>query len=185
MTVRNADSDMNPTLKSRFFDGMSLVACTVNIVTTDGTAGRAGVTVSAMSSVSADTARPTLLVCVHEKSTAADTIIENGVFCVNILRDSQSTISDVFAGRLNDRVKDKFDCTDWDTLETGAPCLSGALVSFDCTLVARQKMGTHHVFFGEVADLKFGGAGNALIYANRSYGAATPLVRESVPHAQG
>ncbi len=177
MTDRNADSDMASTLKSRFFDGMSLVACTVNIVTTDGTAGRAGVTVSAMSSVSADTARPTLLVCVHEKSMAADTILENGVFCVNILRDSQSAISDVFAGRLNEKVKDKFDCTDWDTLETGSPCLSGALVAFDCTVTARQKVGTHHVIFGEVADVRFGATGSALIYANRSYGAATPLTQ--------
>ena len=49
-------------LKKRFFDGMSQAACTVNVVTTDGAAGRAGVTVSAMSSVSADTPRPTLLV---------------------------------------------------------------------------------------------------------------------------
>ena len=71
-------------LKTIFLEGMSVAATTVNVVTTDGDAGRAGVTVSAMSSVSADTQRPTLLVCINENSSAAAAILENGVFCVNI-----------------------------------------------------------------------------------------------------
>ena len=37
-------------LRARFLGGMSLAAATVNVVTTDGPGGRAGVTVSAMSS---------------------------------------------------------------------------------------------------------------------------------------
>ncbi|EBA01956.1 flavin reductase-like, FMN-binding protein [Rhodobacterales bacterium HTCC2150] len=90
-------------LRQGFLTGMSCAACTVNIVTTDGPAGRAGVTVSAMSSVSADTPKPTLLVCVHHLSPAADLILENGVFCVNVLRDDQGYISDTFAGRFKDQ----------------------------------------------------------------------------------
>jgi flavin reductase (DIM6/NTAB) family NADH-FMN oxidoreductase RutF len=91
-------SHKDPDLRQRFVTGMSHAACTVNVVTTDGSAGRFGVTVSAMSSVSADSERPTLLACVHESSPAARAILENGVFCVNVLRDDQSFISDVFAG---------------------------------------------------------------------------------------
>ncbi len=49
------------TLKQKFFEGLSHAACTDNVVTTGGAGGRAGVTVSAMSSVSADTPQPTLL----------------------------------------------------------------------------------------------------------------------------
>ena len=91
---------MNPNqaIRTRFLEGMSHAACTVNIVTTDGAAGRAGVTVSAMASVSADSEWPTLLVCVHHLSPAAARIVENGVLCVNVLRDDQSYISDTFAG---------------------------------------------------------------------------------------
>lgn len=51
----------DPDLRARFLGGMAAAACTVNVVTTDGAAGRFGVTVSAMASVSADTERPTLL----------------------------------------------------------------------------------------------------------------------------
>ena len=58
-------------IRQRFLSGMSHAACTVNIVTTDGRAGRSGVTVSAMSSVSADTPKPTLLVCIHHQSITA------------------------------------------------------------------------------------------------------------------
>lgn len=166
-----ADQD----LRSRFLGGMSHAACTVNVVTTDGKAGRAGVTVSAMSSVSADTEKPTLLVCVHHLSPAAAAIVENGVFCVNVLRDDQSYISDTFAGRFRDEIDDKFLCTDWEDCETGAPRIADALVAFDCRLQSGQRLGTHHIFIGEVQNLHMSRQGSPLIYANRAYGAPTRI----------
>src|ERR1700748_1116737 len=75
-----------PDIRARFIDGMSRAAFCVNVVTTDGPAGRAGVTISAMSSVSADGASPTVLVCIHHQSKTATAILENGTFCVNVLR---------------------------------------------------------------------------------------------------
>ena len=157
-------------LKSDFLQGMSYVAATVNIVTTDGPAGRCGVTVSAMSSVSADTEKPTLLVCINDASSGAAPMIENGTFCVNILRDDQSFVSDTFAGRHGDKGEEKFGCAEWTTFQTGAPVLSDALVSFDCKLTNDVVVGSHHVFFGEVQEVRIAEAGLPLIYANRSYG---------------
>ncbi len=165
-------------VRQAFIDGMSYVAATVNVVTTNGPAGKAGVTVSAMSSVSADTAKPTLLVCINEASAGAAPIIENGVFAVNILRDDQSFVSDTFAGRYGDKGDAKFGCAEWDVGETGSPLLNGALVSFDCKLVGERTVGSHHVFFGEVEQVRLPEHGRALIYSNRSYG--TPL---SLPSA--
>ncbi|MDG1531185.1 MAG: LysR substrate-binding domain-containing protein [Paracoccaceae bacterium] len=162
-------------LRQGFLTGMSCAACTVNIVTTDGPAGRAGVTVSAMSSVSADTPQPTLLVCVHHLSPAADLILENGVFCVNVLRDDQGYISDTFAGRFKDQVGDKFECTDWVNMSTGSPRVADPLVGFDCRVKSSEKVGTHYVFIGEVEDLYVRENGSPLIYANRAYGSATPI----------
>ena len=160
----------DPDLRSRFLAGMSHAAATVNVVTTDGVAGRAGVTVSAMSSVSADTAKPTLLVCVHNGSSAAAAILENGVFNVNVLRDDQSYISDTFAGRFREEIADKFDCANWTSQITGAPRVIDPLVAFDCRVVSSDLVGTHHVFFGEVQDIFVAGQGSPLIYANRAYG---------------
>ncbi len=161
-----------PGLRDRFLAGMASAACTVNVVTTDGPAGRFGVTVSAMSSVSADTPRPTLLVCVHHLSPAAAAIVRNGVFCVNVLRDDQSYISDCFAGRLRMADGDKFSCATWATQTTGAPRVIDPLVAFDCRLVSYQQIGTHYVFFGEAEDLFISAPGSPLIYANRAYGTA-------------
>ena len=58
MSGKGAKSQPTPAqraLRQQFLHGMSHAACTVNVVTTDGMAGRHGVTVSAMVSVSADT----------------------------------------------------------------------------------------------------------------------------------
>jgi len=165
------DSPADQGLRDKFIGAMSHAAATVNIITTDGPAGRAGVTVSAMSSVSADAPNPTLLVCVHHMSLAAARIIENGVFCVNVLRDDQGYISDTFAGRFKDQISDKFDCADWQIMPSGAPRVVDPLVGFDCKVVSSHRVGTHHVFFGEVGDIFIAGRGSPLIYANRAYGA--------------
>ena len=121
MKVIRMPQPSDAALRELFIGGMSHAASTVNVVTTDGAAGRGGVTVSAMSSVSADTPRPTLLVCVHQQSPVAQQIIANGVFCVNILKDDQAYISDAFAGRFKDQLDDKFDCCDWVPMRSGAP----------------------------------------------------------------
>jgi flavin reductase (DIM6/NTAB) family NADH-FMN oxidoreductase RutF/DNA-binding transcriptional LysR family regulator len=162
-----------------FIEGMSHAASTVNIVTTDGPAGRAGVTVSAMCSVTADA--PTLLVCVHQKSAACEAILANGVFCVNVLRDDQALISDTFAGRIQTPGGDKFECADWCSLTTGAPALSRPLVAFDCRLEEHVRWGTHVIFIGEVADAVVNEIGSALIYANRAYGTPAQLAPPADP----
>lgn len=150
---------------------MSSAACTVNVVTTDGEAGRAGVTVSAMCSVSAEPA--SLLVCVHHLSKACETISKNGVFCVNVLQDNQAYVSDTFAGRYE--VEDKFDCAEWDTLATGSPGLRHALVNFDCRISRGFQFGSHFIYIGEVEDIRVENTGNPLIYANRAYGRAIKM----------
>lgn len=162
-------------LRQQFIDGMSCVAATVTVVTTNGPQGRAGVTVSAMSSVSADSERPTLLVCVNQSSSGADPILGNGTFCVNILRDDQAFVSDTFAGRHGDKGEAKFGCADWTVGATGSPMLDGALVNFDCRLVETRLVGTHHVLFGQVEQVRLSEPGRSLVYANRAYGTSLSL----------
>ncbi|HWJ35154.1 MAG TPA: LysR substrate-binding domain-containing protein [Steroidobacteraceae bacterium] len=157
-------------LRQQFLVGMSHAACTVNVVTTDGSAGRHGVTVSAMVSVSADTPRPTLLVCIHHLSPVADALLQNGVFCVNVLREDQAHISDAFAGRSGAHGAEKFDCAQWTTQLTGAPRVMNALVAFDCRVTGSDRIGSHFVVLGSVEDIFVSGAGAPLIYANRAYG---------------
>lgn len=162
-------------LKLQFLRGMRNLAWTVNVVTTDGEAGRAGVTVSAMSSVSADGDAPTMLVCVHHLSQAAQRISVNRCFCVNVLRDDQSLVSETFAGRVNSRKSDKFSCAQWAPMSTGAPRLVNPLAAFDCRLLSADRVGTHYIFVGEVRDI-FVVDGTPLMYANRDYGTPVRIV---------
>ncbi len=167
-----------------FLEGMSHAACTVSVITTDGPGGRAGVTVSAMTSVSADP--PTLLVCVHHLSPACEKLKANGVLCVNVLSEDQSEISDTFAGRIP--VTDKFSCAEWITRTTGAPNLEKALITFDCLVRNHFQVGTHFIFIAEPLDIHIRQQGNALIYANRAYGVTRKLdafVAEQDGHSEG
>jgi len=157
-----------PVDRAAFLEAMSRVAATVNIVTTDGPAGRDGMAITAMVPVSADMAQPTLLVCVNRNSRPAPTILANGVFCVNVLGEDQSALCDCFAGRHGGTCDQWFERGTWSGLGTGAPALDQALVNLDCKVTEVSQMGTHHVIFGAVAAIR-SGAGKPLLHANRTY----------------
>ncbi len=148
-----------------FLQGMAQAASCVTVVTTDGPAGRAGLTVSAMCSVTADD--PALLICINRRSHAGDIIARNRGFCVHLLRDDQAHISDLFAGLKGDD-RDRFAGTRWTSLTTGAPVLEDHLVAFDCRLVKEDVWGSHRLFIGEVLETSLG-SGDALLHVNRHY----------------
>ena len=166
--------DMSPTAQSKlrrdFLDAMSHVPSTVYVVTTDGPAGRYGMTVSALSSVTAETERPTLLICVNRTCSSAYALLHNAVFCVNVLRDTQRVLAERFAGQHGaDTMEKRFASADWVATDTGAPRMIGALAAFDCRIASRKDIGTHHVLFGEVMNTHLDGGGLPLVYARRSY----------------
>lgn len=155
--------------RSKFIEGMSKVACTVSVVTTDGVAGRAGLTVSAMSSVSADGDAPTLLVCIHHEAPAMPVMLANGCFCVNVLHEEQSNVSNVFGGFAQTDDGDRFSCADWQAMPTGSPRLENALAAFDCKVISAERVGTHHIFIAQVQETFVSDANSPLLYANRDY----------------
>lgn len=156
-------------LKTRFLDGMSRSAASVSVVTTDGPAGRGGVTVSAMTSISADGDAPTMLTCLNASSSSLPLVLQNGCFCINVLNIGQTEISDVFSSRLPAPGGDKFNAVAHDVLETGAPWLTDALVAFDCRLVSAEKIGTHHICIGAVKAVRVAETGEPLLYGMRRY----------------
>ncbi|MBF9033571.1 flavin reductase [Rhodobacterales bacterium HKCCE2091] len=156
-------------LKADFIEGMSRAAASVSVVTTDGPAGRQGVTVSAMTSISADGDRPTMLVCLNASSQALPLVLENGCFCINVLGLDQAEVSDIFSSRLPAPGGDKFNAVRTVTMATGAPCLADALVSFDCRLLSADRHGTHHICIGAVEAVAVAPEGTPLLYGMRRY----------------
>ena len=165
-------------LRQDFIDAMSLCANSVCVVSTDGVAGLGGLTVSAMSSVSADPDTqadgPTMLICVHANSTSLPIILENGVFCINILGQGSDQTAEIFAGRHGLTGAARFDGVAYAPLATGAPVFSDALAAFDCTILKSDTIGTHHVIFGVVRAVTLSDQTDPLIYHKRRFRALTP-----------
>ncbi len=158
-------------MKEQFLEAMSRAANSVTVVTTNGIAGKAGVTVSAMCSVSVEDPSPTILVCVHNLSPACAAIRTNSAFCANLLSVDQSHISDSFAGRSEATGEGKFDCATWHEQDSGSPMLDGALASFDCKLVHDVLVGTHRIFVGQISFVMSCDSGKPLVYHDRQYAA--------------
>lgn len=160
--------DPSQTLRLSFVEGMARAATFVSVITTDGPSGRHGVTVSSMTSVSADGAAPSLLVCIHHKSPAATAILQNRAFCANLLNEAQQAASDIFSGR--DKAEaDRFDRVAWQAGEGGQPLLTGAAASFECRLKTALLWETHYVMMGEVSAVRLSDHADALLYGQRGY----------------
>jgi len=157
---------MTPIGKNEFRDAMSRLGAPVTIVTTDGPAGRHGLTASAVCSVT-DTP-PTLLVCVNRDAGAHAHFVDNGVMCVNVLARRHEALSGVF-GSKGVESSERFGRASWQVLTTGAPVLSDASVSFDCRIARTEEIGTHTVFFCEVVAVASAPAPEGLIYFNCAY----------------
>lgn len=151
-----------------FRDAMSRVAAPVHLVTTDGPAGKRGVTVTSVCSVSDSPA--TLLVCLNRSSTLNARFNENGVFAVNVLTPADEALARAFAGEGGIPPEERFAQGRWTQLATGAPILERALVSFDCRLVDSRMVATHQILFGEVEALRVSEAdAKSLLYKDRNY----------------
>jgi flavin reductase len=152
-------------LRTEYRDAMARLGAAVNVVTTDGPAGRAGFTASAVCSVTDEP--PTLLVCLNRNASVYDTFKANGVLCVNVLSAGQRALSNTFGGKTP--MDDRFAAGQWQTRVTGSPVLEGAAVSFDCKIVSITSVGTHDVLFCEAQSILLGMAAEGLIYFDRRY----------------
>ncbi len=118
----------------------------VTVVTSSGTAGPHGMTVSAFSSVSASP--PLVLVCCNRSSNSYGVMVESGIFGVNVLAAGQEALS----GRFSDPdLDDRFAAIAWTPgARTGAPLLDGAAMQLECRTRRTHDEGTHAIFIGEV-----------------------------------
>lgn len=148
-------------------NAMAEIAEAVQVVTTDGPAGRRGLTVTAFTSVSDKPA--TVLVCLNRGNAANDAFVANGRFAVSTLAERHRALAEAFAGRSGVDAEARFDLAEWEKLETGAPVLVGALAGFDCTLIESVDMATHRVLFGRVTGLRIGDSLPSLMYHRRGY----------------
>ncbi len=120
-----------------------------------------GMTANSFASVSLD---PLLIsICVDHNARLLSFLEVQGRFGVNILKDTQQTVSEQFAKPLqdyeaNERLGIRFRWTD-----TGIPLLEESLAHLACNVVAKHPAGDHTLFLAEVESMDVG-EGNPLLF---------------------
>jgi flavin reductase len=154
-----------PIAREAFRNAMAKMGAAVNIITTDGPAGRAGFAATAVCSVTDSPA--TLLICLNRTASVFDAVIGNGVICVNVLASAHEDLSNLFGGKTS--VDARFAAAEWRQGKSGTPVLCDALVSFECRISAEADIGTHRVLYCTVEEIHDGSDAEALIYFQRAY----------------
>jgi flavin reductase (DIM6/NTAB) family NADH-FMN oxidoreductase RutF len=136
----------------------------VTVVTTLDEAGQpVGLTANSFSSVSLDP--PLILFCLARSSTNVERFRQAEHFAINVLHIGQQPTSGVFARSQADRFQD----VAWETWDTGAPILSGALASFECGTEQIVEAGDHLVIIGRVTRARFEPRRDPLLYFRGKY----------------
>jgi flavin reductase (DIM6/NTAB) family NADH-FMN oxidoreductase RutF/pimeloyl-ACP methyl ester carboxylesterase len=145
-------------------DAMGCFATGVTIVTAHAAEGKPiGLTANSFTSVSLDP--PLLLVCIANNAGSAEALRVAETFAVNVLQIGQQPVSNLFAGKGEDR----FAGTRWEVGEYGAPILPSSLGIFECRRHALHEAGDHFLLVGQVEKASFEPRRDPLLYFRGKY----------------
>jgi flavin reductase (DIM6/NTAB) family NADH-FMN oxidoreductase RutF len=157
-----------------FIQAMRQLAHGVTLITTAHEGRWAGLTATAVCSVSAEP--PQLLACINRQAETHRLIAEGGVFAVNVLASEQQRLAEIFAGGGGVYGDQRFAEADWTALTTGAPVLRPCLASFDCRLVEHVPASSHSIFIGQVAAIELNPDLDPLVYVEGDYSLIVPFM---------
>ncbi|MFC5699047.1 4-hydroxyphenylacetate 3-monooxygenase, reductase component [Pseudomonas sp. GCM10022186] len=150
-----------------FRNAMAQLPAAVNIITTNGPAGRCGITASAVCSVT--DSPPTVLVCINRGSAMHDVFRANGQLCVNVLCSDQEELARHFAGMTRVPMEERFAWDVWNSTASDLPVLRSALVNLQGRISDCKEVGSHSVFFVELDQVAIREQGDSLVYFNRLF----------------
>jgi len=145
---------------------MARLTSAVTIVTTDGVRGKAGLTVSAVCSVT--DSPPTILVCINRNSCVLDVLETNGRVAISLLTNRQTSLARHFAGQTEATMEERFSWDVWNDLD-GVPTVKGALATLAGKITHVVQEGTHSILFINVSSTHLGQDEQALAYFNRAF----------------
>lgn len=127
---------------------MRRLAGAVTVITATDGESRAGLTATAVVSVTVDP--PRLMVFINKNASATPLILRRGALAINVLSEEQEEVARAFANMIAGvQGEARFDFGEWGTLITGAPILANALCSFDTRVVQVLEESTHFAFLCE------------------------------------
>lgn len=156
------------TLQKNFRDAMSSCAAGVHVITTDGKAGRYGITMTAVASVTDEP--PTMMLCINKEAGIIPILLENLDLCINTLSSNQQDIAEHFAGITNLSPEERFQYHIWHRGTTGQLEVEGALAHLHGRIIQQHAIGTHYIFYVEIGEIKTTGLNTpALLYFRRQF----------------
>lgn len=136
----------------------------VTVVTTHDGKKPHGMTVSSFTSVSLE---PPLVLIILEKTTqTCKKVLETRLFCVNLLSEKQSYVSDLFAYSPHD---ERFEKVKHHVENSGLPVLDGVIGTLFCEVYHHFEASTHSVIIGLVKNVQLLSEEKPLIYLQRQY----------------
>jgi len=139
----------------------------VSVITTGQGADRTGLTVTSLSSLSAEP--PTVMFGLNLSSSSFPVLARHRSFGVNFLNATQKQIADRFAGRAGEKGEARYAGASWTQGVTGAPLLDGALAALDCEVEELIERHSHAIVIGRVREVRLGGDDAALVYWRGDY----------------
>lgn len=150
-----------------FRNAMAHLSAAVNVITSNGPAGRCGITATAVCSVT--DSPPTLMLCINRNSEMNTVFKANGRLCVNVLSGEHEEVARHFAGMTVVPMERRFALHDWREGLAGLPVLHGALANLQGRIAEVQEIGTHSVLLLELEDIQVLEQGDGLVYFSRSF----------------
>jgi flavin reductase (DIM6/NTAB) family NADH-FMN oxidoreductase RutF len=168
--VPGAALALETTIRDQFRMAMRGVASTVFLVTTRSPAGDAGMTATAVCSLSLDPV--SVLICVNRSTSFIKGIEASGRFALNVLSREDEGIAKAF-GSANGR-GDRFSQGEWYEFE-GLPALRSSLSTIVCRVAGHMDFGSHRIYLGQVSQVENRGGRPELIFCHGEY-------RSLIPH---
>lgn len=162
-----------------FISAMRNFPAAVNVVTTGSGEHRAGLTATAVFSLTAEP--PQIAISINHSASAYRTLVESGFFGVSTLASNQETIARRFAGGAKGLAR--FEEGEWLKLATGAPLLAGAMVNIDCTTEQTIDFSTHTLFIGRVEALRAERTAKPLLFVDGNWASLLPATVRDVSSA--
>lgn len=132
-----------------FLQGMRRLGGAVTIVSVADGDTWAGLTATAVTSLSAEP--PRLLACINRAGASFETLSRGRKLAVNVLGLEHQSLAMRFAGMDGVAETSRFDMGHWQVGALGVPYLADALVSFECEVSSILDAGSHGIVIGDIS----------------------------------
>ena len=162
-------TELSTSLQPNFRDAMASYAAGVHVITTDGEAGRYGITMTAVASVTDEP--PTVMLCINRSARIYPILNTNRRLCINTLAAQQQDLAEHFAGLTKLSPEERFEYHIWQRVSNDQWQVEGAVAHLHGHVTQQHDVGTHTVFLVEIDEVAVNNQKDlpALVYFRRKF----------------